>query len=126
MTADTFKPTFRSDVGVVNAMTSPPQFSAINPSYCATSQCGADLAALLADMNPKVVLDWPMQGWPQANAYYQTAQVPYLQFPDGTKVNAGIEASFFTHGYPPSFAEQAVRNDITMTIQANATSGQNT
>ena len=125
MTATEFKPTFRSDVGVVNALTSPPQFSAINPTYCLSEQSALDLQSLLLDLKPQIVHDWPMSGWPQANAYYQPALVPYLKFPDVTTINAGIEAAFFTHGYPPAFAEAAVRNDIAITQQASAAASGN-
>ncbi len=123
VTAATFKPTFRTNVGVILVLQSnnnTPTFSGINPLYCATDQTAADLASVLADLNPTVVEDWPEPGWPVSNTYYQTAKVPYLKFPDGTVVNAGEEASFFTHGYPPAFAESAVRGDIAMAMQFTA------
>ena len=121
MTATEFKPTFRSDVGVVNALTSPPQFSAINPTYCLSEQSAVDLQSLLLDLKPQIVHDWPMSGWPQANAYYQTAQVPYLKFPDGTTINAGFEAAFFHSWISASFRRgRSSRNDIAITQQASA------
>jgi hypothetical protein len=121
MTAAEFKPAFRTDVGVVWAgdpatANGVPTFTPVNPSYCATDQCAKDFMAVFADLGAKLVKDSPFPGWPTSNAFYQTAQVPYMEFPDGTKINIGLEASFFTHGYPPAYAEAAVRNDIRLTI----------
>ena len=119
MKAAEFKPTFRMDVGVVMAHdpnTDAPLFTPISPTLCATDQCAKDFMLLFPDLGAKLVYDWPQRGWPVSNVFYQTAQVPYLEFPDGTRINIGIEASFFTHGYPPEYAAAAVRNDIKLTL----------
>lgn len=128
MTPSEFKPAFRIDVGVVSLLLgfdNQPVFTPINPMYCATDQCAKDFAALLVDLKPQIVQDFPFPNWPQGNLYYQTAKVPYFLFPDGTKINVGVEASFFTHNYPANFALDAVRNDILMTQKAAADAAQN-
>ncbi len=64
----------------------------VNPVFCLMPPSADILVAILADLQPKIVLKEPQlndQRW----HYSQT--VPWLEFPDGTLVNAGQEADYW-------------------------------
>lgn len=79
-----------------------------NPIYFATPQTAAQVATMLGG---KVV---------QANDICSASGSPFaqqqpnemVQLPNGKVVNAGVIASFYTHGYPQSFVDQMVANEI--------------
>ena len=107
-----------------------PTSSPVNPTYCATSGCAADLAALLSDQGSIQIVEGPPLGaWPTANDYSQSGTVPFLQVtgPDGTvvKENAGLLANFFSHGYPANTTLAWVQNQIQMDLKAAAAPASN-
>lgn len=82
-------PAFRTDVKVKSTIdpstvtNGTPTENGIAPEYCAMNQCAADLASLLAGTfspPPSVVMEHPFAGWPTANLYIQSDNVPYLRF----------------------------------------------
>jgi len=117
MTSAEFKPTFNPNVFVMGPWG--PQ--SINPVYCATASCALDLASILADLNPKIVMLYPFGQWPQGNnPFVQSGTVPWFQLPDGTLANVGLLAGYWTHGYPPAVAERYCRQDIALAMQMTA------
>jgi hypothetical protein len=44
--------------------------------------------------------------------FSQTQPNRMIRFPNGREVNAGIVASFYTHGYPQSYIDRLIANEI--------------
>jgi len=120
MTAADFKPEFDPTPGVTGPIQGGlPTFTPINPLYCATPQCAADLVAVLSDLKPAIEFRGPLGTWP-GGPFAQTKKVPWLIFQGDNgpvPINAGVLASIFTHGYPPTLAELMLRQSIAQTIQ---------
>lgn len=96
----------------------------INPVYCATPECAHDLALILGRPVKAITLAPPFPGWPQANQFTQSAQVPYLTIMGfnsynafvAVTQNAGQMASFFTHGFAPDAALQLLQHSVDMDL----------
>jgi hypothetical protein len=75
-----------------------------NPYYFATAQT----AATVAQMVGGIVVQSPALG-----GGFQQQQPQYMvQLPDGRQVNPGLIASFYDHGYPQSFVDTMVANEV--------------
>jgi len=85
-----------------------------NPYYFATPQTAAEVASMVGGT---VV---------QVNCFSQSAGNPFSQnqpnemvrLSNGTMLNPGLVASFYTHGYPQSMVDQMVASEV-----ANVTKG---
>lgn len=114
MTPENFKPAvddplyFQQDIHVVGLGLT----RQIAPMYCATMYTAGVMAQIFADLKPTIVLAPPLGTWPTANVFFQTADVPWLKFPDGTLENAGLLAATWTHGYPTALVEQWTRTGL--------------
>lgn len=115
-----YKPEFQEDV-IVTFPTG--ATSQVNPKYCLLSKSAYELAAMLETSSDwlktlgiKVLVG---NGWPGPQDIpfriaVQSRKVPWLCFLDapeqkaGTRINAGILAACFTHGYPPAYALRLV------------------
>ena len=82
-----------------------------SPRYCATDFGAQAIQGVLADAGhpSTIVSDWAQS---QGGGFTDSTQVPYLQFPDGNTVNAGLVLEHFTHGYPGDMALQAAIEEI--------------
>jgi hypothetical protein len=116
MNSEQFVPTYRDDV-TVTVGDAPP--TPIHPWYCATDQCATDLASVLSDLSPAIVEDWPF-GYQMGGPVVVSSKVPFFDIQvEAVKVhlNVGQLAQLWSHGYPPSVAEAAARQQIQLTAQ---------
>ncbi len=92
---------------------------AVAKPYCLTFGSAGQLAMILRNTEP-VIVPRPAQGYFPPGPVTQVGTVPYLHFPDGTEVNAGKIAAYWSHGYDPVYAESQARADIWVRMQATA------
>jgi hypothetical protein len=78
-----------------------------NPSYFATPATAAKVAQLVGG---KVVPINSITG--DGGPFVQNQPNLMVQLPNGRMLNAGIIASFYTHGYPQSYIDRLVSNEI--------------
>lgn len=107
MTANDFHPVFQQDVYVIG----PGGYQRINPAYCLSDKSAMELAELLSDFSPKIVQEFPLGKW-RGGPFAQTHKVPFFELPDGTLINAGLEADYWNRGYGAETAERNARIDI--------------
>ena len=113
MTSAEFQPSFREDVFVRRPG---PPITQVNRLYCATDQCASDLSLILADLKPNTVTLPPFG----PTFYGDVDFVPWFAFPDGSLANAGLLASYWTHGWTPEIAERNCRRDVQSLMEYNA------
>ena len=92
----------------------------INPSYCATAHTASVMKLILAQFQPKVIELPPLGAEPFGGGWMQTSPVPWLDFGNGVKENAGLLAHFWTHGQPLDFVEREVIAMVQQEIDAAA------
>jgi hypothetical protein len=82
------------------------QFS-YNPWYFATPQAATQVAQMLGGT---VVSsnEFTAPGSP----FVQQQPNLMVQMPDGRTINAGLVASFYAHGYPQSYIDTLISNEI--------------
>jgi len=81
------------------------QFS-YNPLYFATPQTAQQIAAMVGGQvveQKALAPNGPIQ---------QNTLNEMIKLPNGTLVNAGLIAGFYEHGYPQSFVDQMIQNEI--------------
>jgi hypothetical protein len=81
------------------------QFS-YNPIYFATPQTAEQIAATVGG---QVVEENAIA--PNGSIYQNTPN-EMIELSNGTVVNAGLIADFYDHGYPQSFVDQMIQNEI--------------
>lgn len=120
MTSADFRPTFRRDVFTSTLV----GLSHVNPLFCATDKCAADLAEIISDLHPKVIQLFPLGDGTLPATVDGTgapATVPWFEFesdnPAPVRANAGLLAMYWTHGLPPAFAESQCRGDIALAMK---------
>jgi hypothetical protein len=105
VTAENYKPKFIDNVTTtsMNGLVTP-----INWVYCLTKESAKELAHILADLHPVIIMAEP-QGPTRGVTISQ--EVPWFKFPSGCAVNAGTEGNWWSHasGAP---AEKNCRLDI--------------
>jgi hypothetical protein len=119
-----FVPEFREDLTVSVGG----RETRINPLMCATPETADALIGLFKEHGIAAVIiqgqatnSWPRFGGPVA--FSDT--VPWLGFLDnfdgsiGTRINAGILASSFTHGYPLDYATKYMLREYRMVAFEN-------
>lgn len=108
ITAETFVPDYMEDVFQTFTMTG--ENTHVNPKLCLSEESAEQMAEILADLDPRVVLADPFA---VAGAVLFNKLVPWLVFPSGAAANCGGEANFWsmqpTNG---KGAEAACRKDI--------------
>lgn len=82
---------------------------AYNPIYFATAQTAATVASMVG--GKVVAVD--AVGGPASNPWQQDQPNEMVQLPNGCLINAGLVATFYTHGYPQSMVDQMVANEVT-------------
>ena len=111
-----FKPVFQEDIFVLNPYVPDPNSqiqkkTQVNPVYALSETSALELAVVLKDYSPVVIHSGPF-GWLSRGQFSVTRSVPWLLFPDGSLVNAGLVASYFSHGYPANFIIQSIKQDF--------------
>ncbi len=77
-----------------------------NPLYFATAATAAQVAEM---MGGKVVASDQLAN---AGGFVQQQPNEMVQLANGGLVNAGLVASFYTHGYPQSYIDSLIQNEI--------------
>lgn len=105
VTADNYKPQFSTDVKTtsMNGVQ-----TTVNPVYCLKKVSAEQLAQILKDLNPAIVMATP---YAVAGGVNLNAMVPWFKFPSGCAVNAGVEANWWSNA-SGSTAENNCRADI--------------
>jgi hypothetical protein len=80
-----------------------------NPLYFATPQTAAKVAQMVGGT---VVENSELAG---AGGFAQQQPNLMVKLPDGRLVNAGLIASFYTHGYPQSYIDRLIANEVNTT-----------
>jgi len=78
-----------------------------NPYYFATAQTAAQVAQMVGG----TVVSSPTFT-PNGGPFQQQQPTYMVQLPDGRMINPGLVASFYTHGYPESYVEQMIANEV--------------
>lgn len=106
-------PTAESVFGASPWMTNPTgvgpngQTYGYNPLYFATPQTAAQVAQMVGGT---VVQSNQFTG--NGGAFTQQQPNLMVQLPDGNLINPGLVASFYAHGYPQSYVDQLVANEV--------------
>lgn len=108
VTAEDYKPHYQQDVE--QNFVASGQTAMINPSYCLTVISAQQLAGILADLNPKIVMSTPYAV--AQNSVTFSHQVPWFKFPSGCAVNCGLEANYWVNAGSGTQAEANCRKDI--------------
>ena len=77
-----------------------------NPLYFATPQTAEQIAAMVGGQVVEQNAIAPN------GSIYQNTPNEMIKLPNGTIVNAGLIAGFYDHGYPQSFVDQMIKNEI--------------
>jgi hypothetical protein len=78
-----------------------------NPLYFATLETAAKVAQMVGGT---VVQSNQFTG--NGGTFTQQQPNQMVQLPDGRLINPGLVASFYTHGYPQSYVDQMVLNEV--------------
>jgi hypothetical protein len=78
-----------------------------NPFYFASPQTAATVAQMVGGT---VVQSNQFTG--NGGAFTQQQPNQMVQLPNGQLINPGLIASFYTHGYPQSYVDQLVANEV--------------
>jgi hypothetical protein len=78
-----------------------------NPFYFATPQTAAKVAAMVGGT---VVQSNQFTG--SGGAFTQSQPNQMVQLADGRLINPGLVASFYTHGYPQSYIDQMIAQEV--------------
>jgi hypothetical protein len=80
-----------------------------SPTYFATPETGALVAKMLGGQ--LIEEDSITGGSTSGSGFQQDQPNEVVLMPDGTKVNAGIIAFIFTHGFPQSYINTLIANE---------------
>ena len=78
-----------------------------NPMYFASVDTAEQVAALLGG---KVVASNEITG--DSGSFVQQQPNQMVQLSNGRTINAGLVASFFTHGYPQSYIDRLIAREV--------------
>jgi len=87
----------------------------LNPQYFATEQT----ADMVAQMVGGTVVPVNNMANTPANPFSQNVDNEMIQLADGSMINAGLVAGFFSHGYSLSMVQTMIQNEVT-NVQAEA------
>lgn len=79
-----------------------------NPYYFATPQTAAEVAAKVGG----TVVEADCFGQSAGNPFTQNQPNEMVELANGTMLNPGLVASFYTHGYPQSMVDQMIANEV--------------
>jgi hypothetical protein len=85
-----------------------------NPQYFATVSTAEKVAAMVGG----TVVGVNTMAQTPANPVTQNEDNEMVQLADGGMINAGLVATFFTHGYQLSMVKQMVQDEVTYTQDA--------
>jgi hypothetical protein len=77
-----------------------------NPYYFATPQTAAQVASMVGGTVVQSTYT------PANDLYQQNQPTEMVELANGSMINPGLVASFYTHGYPASFVNQMVANEV--------------
>jgi hypothetical protein len=80
-----------------------------NPYYFATAQTAAAVAGMVGG----TVVPADSFAAPGTAAFTQDEPDEMVQLSNGSLINPGLVASFYTHGYPQSMVDQMIANEVT-------------
>ncbi len=110
-----FVPVFQNDVSIYNPYADLVRHidpkTPVNPAYALSETSALQLSVVLKDYGVTIFHSGPF-GWTLSWGFEASRLVPWFAFPDGTKVNAGLLAWYWSHGYPPELVWLWVRGDI--------------
>jgi hypothetical protein len=86
-----------------------------NQYYFATPQT----ASIVASMVGGKVVACDGMGTSASSPFVQNQPNEMVELPNGTMLNPGLVASFYTHGYPESFVDQMVANEVANVSKGN-------
>lgn len=114
-TFESYKPVFADDVFIVNEtmklMNYPGWQVKVNPSYALSEASALELLEVLKEYRPVLFHSGPF-GWSGSGGFKASRLVPWLKFPDGSAVNAGLIANYWAHGFSLSWLTYCVKTDI--------------
>ncbi len=110
-----FTPTFRSDIGVIDPLGN--LVSIVHPRYCATGDTAKELAEILKDLRPVIVMEPPIPNF-QRFRFTSNCDVPWVVFSNGSKHNVGLLAGYWER-YDPVNAERFCRQEIAVSEQVD-------
>ncbi len=107
-TAPTAESVFGANPWITNPTGTAPDGSSYgyNPLYFATAATAAQVAQMVGG---KVVASDQLAN---AGGFVQQQPNEMVQLANGRLVNAGLVASFYTHGYPQSYIDQLIANEV--------------
>lgn len=105
VTADNYKPEFLTNV-VTTSMNG--QETPVNPVYCLQRRSADQLAVILKDLTPEIVMADPYYVYAGVRV---SSLVPWFRFPSGCAVNAGVEGNWWSNASGKT-AETNCRKDI--------------
>jgi len=105
--APTAESVFGSNPWIANPTGTAPDGSSYgyNPLYFATAATAATVAQMVGG---KVVAGDQLAS---AGGFVQQQPNEMVQLANGTLINAGLVASFYTHGYPQSYIDMLIQNE---------------
>jgi hypothetical protein len=86
-----------------------------NPYYFATPQTAADVASEVGG----TVVQVNCFGQSEGNPFTQNQPNEMVELANGTMLNPGLVASFYTHGYPQSMVDQMIANEVANVSKGN-------
>lgn len=117
----TFQPKFDADVTILNEVAAQaPQYwllkgikerVSVNPAYALSETSALELLIVLADYKPVLFHSGPF-GWMKGGPFAASRPVAWFEFPSGARINAGLLAWYWTHGFGPEFLKLCLRLDI--------------
>ena len=112
-----YKPKFRDDVFILNDyVTQAKPFGIqekvpVNPSYALDETSALELLVVLAEYKPVLFHSGPF-GWTLSGGFRPSKVVPWLAFPDGSVINAGLMAWYWSHGFSQSYLKFCIETEI--------------
>jgi hypothetical protein len=82
---------------------------ALNPEYFATQATAQKVAGMVGG----TVVGINLMAEAPGNPFTQNEDNEMVQLADGSQINAGLVAGFFTHGYQLSMVSQMIQNEVT-------------
>jgi hypothetical protein len=107
-----FSPVFDASAGIVGPSPTPGvvTFIPVDKIYCLNPDSAKVLAEILAEFSPSVEFKSPLGQF--GGAFHEVGLVPFLKFPNGFEINAGLLANYWNHGWSFETAYNACKADL--------------
>ncbi len=122
----TFKPVFDTNVYIINAGVLPnnPQHlqaqTPVAPMYALSEASAMELLVVLQEYKPVLFHAGPF-GWAKSGGYGVSRLVPWLVFPDGSAIDAGLLAWYWSHGFSESYLKGCIALEMAWLARAAET-----